>query len=415
MVDQWRDTTDARRPVARRRARLAVAGARVARIGRRVPAPWPYVLALFVGSKLLLTLVAVVVRHAWDGVPGIPPADEALMWEQQRDISGHRWISSWFAWDSILYLRLSEAPLTQPWHDFGFPLLYPFLARPVGAVLGGNNALALLLISNVAFLLLLWYAYRLGERLLGDDAAARRFLRYLVLMPAAFLFHAALTEALFLCLAVAAFYHAERRRWLVVGVVGFFLALSRSVGMFVAVPLAVLLVQQHGWRLRPRAWATYARTGWPLLLLPAGWFTFMAFCRWQGGDWFAYQHAQETGWGIRVQNPFAVLVGGLAGPPLDAVRAGFATAALVVLAVGLRRRNPAYLVYGLLMVLVPLSMGPPVFKSLLRYLLAAFPVCLVLARWTRNAAVDVWVTAALALVQGTLFVLWLSYWTHVII
>ena len=31
----------------------------------------------------------------------------------------------------------------------------------------------------------------------------------------------------------------------------------------------------------------------------------MAFCRWQGGDWFAYQHAQETGWGISVQNPFA--------------------------------------------------------------------------------------------------------------
>ncbi|MFC0505661.1 glycosyltransferase family 39 protein [Micromonospora costi] len=415
MIDQWGSTTGVRRRVARPRTRLAAAGAWIARLGRRVPAPWPYVLALFVGSKLLLTLVALVVLHAWDGVPGIPPAEDALMWQQQQDISGHRWYSFWFAWDSIIYLRLSELPLTGPWHDFGFPLLYPFLARALGAVLGGNNALALLLISNVAFLLLLRYAYGLGQRLLGDDAAARRFVRYLVLMPAAFLFQAALTESLFLCLVLAAFHYAERRRWLVVGVLGFLLALSRSVGMFVAIPLAVLLVQQHGWRLRPRAWPHYVRTGWPLLLLPAGWFTFMAFCRWRGGDWFAYQHAQETGWGIRVQNPFGVLVGGLFGPALDAARAWFTLAVLVVLVVGLRRRNPAYLVYGLLVVLVPLSMGPPVFKSLLRYLLAAFPVGLVLARWTRNATVDVWLTAVLALLQGALFVLWLSYWTHVVI
>ncbi|MER7889796.1 hypothetical protein ABTX15_08245 [Micromonospora sp. NPDC094482] len=401
--------------MAGQRARLAELSARAVRVGRRVPAPWPFVLGLFVGSKVVLTLVGLVVLHAWDGIPGAPPADETLMWAQQRDISGHRWISLWFAWDSFLYLRLTELPLTEPWRDFGFPLLYPFLARPVGAVLGGDNALALLLISNVAFLFLLYFGYRLGERLLGDDAAARRFLRYLLLMPAAFLFHAALTESLFLCLALAAFHYAERRRWLVVGVVGFFLALSRSVGFFVLLPLALLLLRQHGWRFDPRALREYVRTGWPLLLLPAGWLTFMAFCRWQSGDWFAYQHAQQTGWGIRVQNPFGVLAGGLVAGPLDAVRVCFAIAVLAVLVVGLRRRELPYLVYGLLMVLVPLSMGPPVYKSLLRYLLAAFPVCLVLARWARNATLDVWLTAVLALVQGALFVLWLTYWTHVII
>jgi hypothetical protein len=86
-----------------------------------------------------------------------------------------------------------------------------------------------------------------------------------------------------------------------------------------------------------------------------------------------------------------------------------------VLVAGFRRREVAYLVYGVLMVLVPLSMGPPVYKSLLRYLLAAFPVALVLARWARHASVDVWLTATLALVQGVLFVLWLTYWTHMII
>ncbi|MEK8105605.1 hypothetical protein NKG94_11505 [Micromonospora sp. M12] len=118
-----------------------------------------------------------------------------------------------------------------------------------------------------------------------------------MLLPTAFLFQAALTESLFVCLALAAFYYAERRRWLLVGVLGYFLAMSRSVGLLMALPLALVLLRQHDWRLGPRALLGYLRIGWPLLLLPAGWFTFMAYCRWRGGDWFAYQHAQETGWG----------------------------------------------------------------------------------------------------------------------
>ncbi|MEH1165161.1 hypothetical protein V6V47_07220 [Micromonospora sp. CPCC 205539] len=411
-MHRWRSGRGRSTALASRLNGAARAGARLA---GRLPAPWPYLLGLFVGAKLLLTLVGLLVLHAWDGVPGAPPPDEAAMWAQQREVSGHRWISFWFAWDALLYLRLSELPLTGPWADFGFPLLYPFLARPVGALLGGDNALALLVISNIAFLLALWYGHQLAVLLLGDPDAARRFTRYLVLLPTAFLFQAALTESLFVCLALAAFYYAERRRWLLVGVLGYFLAMSRSLGLLVALPLALVLLRQHDWRLGSRALLGYLRIGWPLLLLPAGWFTFMAFCRWRGGDWFAYQHAQRAGWGIEVQNPVPVLLGGLAGEPQDAARVWFAVAVLAVLAAGLRRREVPYLVYGVLMVLVPLSMGPAVYKSLLRYLLAAFPVALALARWARRASVDVWLTAALALVQGALFVLWLSYWTHLII
>jgi antibiotic biosynthesis monooxygenase (ABM) superfamily enzyme len=93
-----------------------------------------------------------------------------------------------------------------------------------------------------------------------------------------------------------------------------------------------------------------------------------------------------------------------------------AVVVLAVLVAGARRLGPPYLVYGVMMVLVPLSMGPPVYKSLLRYLLAVFPVALVLARWAgRRPSLDVWLSAALALLQGALFVVWLAYWTHFII
>ncbi|MFI7070120.1 hypothetical protein [Micromonospora sediminicola] len=409
MTDEWRagpaDVPAPGRPGA---------AARLAAAARRVPEPWGFVFAVFVGSKLVLSLVGVLVLAAWDGVPGAPPAAEALMRDQQDAVSSYRWVSLWFAWDSFLYDHLARLPLDRPWPDFGFPLLYPFLARPLAPLLGGHTAWALLLVSNVALVVQLYYAYRLGGRLVGDG---RRAVRYLLLLPTAFLFQAALTESLFLCLALAAFWYAERRRWLVVGIVGYVLALSRSVGFLVVLPLALVLLREHGWRAGPRAWPRLLREGWPLLLVPAGWLTFMAFCRWQAGDWFAYQHAQETGWGIRLQNPLTVAGSALAGDnSADALRVWLVVAALVVAVVGLRRRADwPYLVYTLVVVLVPLSMGPPVYRSLLRYLLAAFPVALVLARWARRPGLDPWLTAVLALVQGALFAVWLTYWTHLII
>lgn len=420
MTDRWQVTTDEHLRAAEGRSglrhRMRHLGRLASRVGDRLPARWAFVLGLFFGSKLVLTLVGVVALHAVDGVAGAPPANDTIMREQQNAVSAHRWISMWFAWDSFLYDQLSQTPLTGRWESFGFPLLYPFLARPVAVVLGGNTAMALLLISNIAFLFQLYYAHGLGESLLGDEDTARRFTKYLVLMPAAFLFQAALTESLFLCLALAAFYYAQQRRWLIVGIVGFFLALSRSVGFLVVVPLALVLLQQHRYRLGPRWLWEYVKVGWPLVLVPAGWLAFMAFCKWQSGDWFAYKHAQEDGWAISVQNPLGVLLKGLTtAEPRDTVRVWFAVAVLTIVVAGFKRAEVAYLVYTLIMVMVPLSIGPAVYKSLLRYLLAAFPVCFVLARWARNASVDTYLTAALALVQGSLFVVWLTYWTHFII
>ena len=387
----------------------------------RASTRWAFVAALFVGSKLLLTLVGLLALHAYDGVNVTFTPDDTLMSEQKGAISPHHWLSMWYAWDSFIYQRLASEPL-DGWHDFAFPLLYPFLARAVGFVLGGHTAIALLVVSNVAYVFLLYYAYRLAEQLLGDDAAARRFTRYVVLMPAAFLFQAALTESLFVGLALAAFFYAERRQWLIVGVVGFFLALSRSVGFLVVVPLALILLRQHDYRIAPRALRKalreYVRTGWPLVLVPAGWLSFMAFCRWKAGDWFAYKHAQEEGWNIVMHDPLRTLRDGLTvAEPQDAVRVWFAVIALVLVAVAfaLRYLRPAYALYTLLMVVVPLTIGPPVYKSLIRYLLAAFPLCLVFARWARHATVDTYLTAALALTQGALFVVWLNYWAHFIV
>jgi hypothetical protein len=143
----------------------------------------------------------------------------------------------------------------------------------------------------------------------------------------------------------------------------------------------------------------------------------MAFCRWQGGDWFAYKRAQETGWGIRVQNPLDTVWDGLTHvDPAHAVRVWFAVAALAVVVVGaVTGLRLPYLLCALLLVLVPLSIGAPVYRSLLRYLAVVFPLALVFARWARHRSVDTFLSSGLALVQGGLFVLWLTHWARFII
>ena len=97
----------------------------------------------------------------------------------------------------------------------------------------------------------------------------------------------------------------------------------------------MMLLEQYRYRLDRHALGGYLRNGWPLLLVPGGWFTFMAFCRWQFGDWFAYQHAQEKGWGISVQNPLSTAWQGLtAAGQADSIRVWLALATVTVVVLG---------------------------------------------------------------------------------
>src|SRR5256714_1924302 len=276
--------------------------ARAPRWWDRVPPAWRFVLGLFLGTKLVVTAAALLAIHAFDDIRGQLPGAQARDDMTYGAVSPHRAIAVWFPWDALHSLRLGRVPVTGPDSarvlHFCSPPLYPWLGKLISPLVGGSAVAALLLVSNGAFLLLLYYAYRLAERLWGEADDARRFARYVVLMPTAFIFQAALTESLFLCLVVACFYYAESRRWLVVG----------------------------------------------------------------------------------------------------------------------RYLRPAYVVYGLIFVLMPLSIGPlAAYRSLLRYLLMVFPLALLFTRWGRRPGIDPYLTAGLALVQGVLLVTWANDWVSFII
>lgn len=131
-----------------------------------------------------------------------------------------------------------------------FPL-YPWLMRWGHQLTGWSPETIGYIISNLAFFGALILLYRLVT-MDFNEVMAKRTLWALALFPTAFFFTAVYTESLFLLLAVGTLYAARRGEWLLAGIIGLLAALTRSAGVMLLAPMAVLFIQQYGWN--PRRW-----------------------------------------------------------------------------------------------------------------------------------------------------------------
>lgn len=120
-------------------------------------------------------------------------------------------------------------------------------------------------LSNVFFVIALGFTYALVQVDL-PRTIARGSLWLLALFPMALFFSAVYTESLFLMLAASALYFARTRAWALAGILGLLAALSRSNGVMLLLPFAVLFIQQVGWS--PRRWLTTGLAPALFALLP---------------------------------------------------------------------------------------------------------------------------------------------------
>lgn len=164
-------------------------------------------------------------------------------------------------WDGLWYKLIAEQGYDgAPGFEGGslaypafFPLL-PWLMRLGSDVFGVATETAGWAIANASFLAALVVLERLVA-LDFDRTVAWRTIVALAVFPTSFFFAAVYTESLFLLLAVGALYAARRGVWFTAGALGLLAALTRSQGVFLLLPFAVLLWQQFGPSLRsPRRW-----------------------------------------------------------------------------------------------------------------------------------------------------------------
>jgi len=344
--------------------------------------------------------------YPWDGLLGI--------WD--------RWDATWFA------LIAEQGYDAHPNAPAFFPL-YPLTEWALTPVFG-RAAYAGVFVSLLASFAAFYLLIRLTRHELGREAAGRAVL-YLAICPVALFLSAAYSEALFLALTLGAFWAARRGSFAQAGLWGGLAALTRSAGLLLLVPLAIMYVQQRGGLRR----ALHPRALW-LALVPAGTASFAGYLWWRFDDPLRFVDAQDL-WERNLTTPVQGLgnaidaaVAGLrqlwAGPDGrvywpqaadDPIRVAthnvelFAVLILLGLGVWLAFRflPAAYGWYGVACLLLPLSTGSDAWPlhSLPRFGLVMFPVFIGLAAWTlRRPAAHTAVLVSFPLFLGVFATQW---------
>ncbi len=339
-------------------------------------------------------------------------------------------------WDSAWYLVIAHFGYVPQLGHFTAPrdAFFPLYPLGLGALseIGLQPVLAGVLISLVAFTLALYGIHRIAALELGRSGrpgaadVARLAVLVTALSPMAFYFSAVYSESLYMALSVGVFWYARQGRWWLVGLLGALAAATRSTGVVLLLPAAMLYAygpredrppdfgaasrsaRTALTRLRPRY--RLRRDGAWLGLVPAGILLYMAYLGLSGGDALAPFHSQQV-WGRHFAGPYLGVWDGVeaafqgarqllsaqsahvyfpvaAGSPSIAAGHNLMLLAFLLVAIPLlvgvaRMLPPAYCVYVLAALALPLSYPVPAqpLMSLPRFLLALFPLSIALAAW----------------------------------
>jgi hypothetical protein len=301
-------------------------------------------------------------------------------------------------WDSVWYLAIAGDGYDRGPRTAFFPL-YPLAVRALGDVLGSPLVWAIVL-SCMCFVVALAALHHLAVLEVGPEAARWAVLA-LALFPGSLWYSAAYSESLFLALSVGAVLAGRTRHWGWACVLAALAAATRSAGVVLLVPLALLWWTARPRRLRDLAW---------LALVPAGLAAYCAYLALQGlpadspfgaqdvwhraftGPPAGVRDAAVAAWlGVRQLlhgSPEPVFFTKAAGDPMAIARHNimlfvFLLLGLWMLAGALRRLPLAHGAYALAALALPLSypVSPQPLMSLPRFLAVLYPLFLWLGWW----------------------------------
>jgi len=390
---------------------------------QRVPGwVWADVLAPFICTRLVLWLVAFLSLQvfeepwdlqAWQVAPG--GVLQGVSQEAGMPLSkGDKILDPWARWDSGWYLSIANDGYSaesgkQSGSTF-FPM-YPLMIKWFAGWPEGKSVRSVWagwLISNAAFVcgLIVLVGWLRRE---WDEGIARRTAWYLLVFPTSFFFSSIYSEGLFFLASVSSLFQARNARWMSAGMWGCVAALTRPPGFLLAVPLLVEYLVQRGWRWRELRWSVL----WVLLPV-AGLGLYMGFLFWQFGDPLLFLHEQNNH-ARQLSMPWDPFIEFFRGSRPWAAAAqswmdfGFSVFALAGVAFCWFRLPAMYSVFATLMILLPLFAAR--LGSMPRFVLAAFPVFIVMAMLGKRSWVDQWITIfsiGLSALLFAYFTLW--YW-----
>jgi len=213
-----------------------------------------------------------------------------------RGFPENLWLDGWTRWDAGWYRHIAthgyvdQAVGPSGQRNLAFYPVYPLTMRLV-SLLGPSPLAAGILVSNLAFLAALLLLHRMVSARFGTEAAGRCVV-LLAVFPFSFYFSAVYSESLFLLLAVASLYLAERGRWGGASLCALLCGATRAPGVALAPALGLLYLDRIRFdvrRVRPDVlW---------LGLSVLGPFLFYAYLAVEFGDpWLAFTATRVAGW-----------------------------------------------------------------------------------------------------------------------
>ena len=380
---------------------------------------WPFILAVFVLSRLLFMGTGAVAAATLPWVKPIAPI-----------LGPPGFLNYWAHWDGAWYAVIATKGYgyLQPMSTAFFPL-FPMLLR-AGTALGGGPALWGVLISLVATLFAMYFLYGIAEKLRGVEVARIAVLTF-AFFPTAFFLNAAYTEALFVAFATGSFWAVYvRRDLLLAGILGALAAATRNFGVFLLIPLGYEWLRhrrEFGWR-----------GVWGIGILPTGLLAYMIFLWSRFGDPLLFISAQgENIWRRELTDPLTALrmawveagegLGHLLDPATlfldprsgeavlgayNTVSFAFLVLLLVIVGMGFSVLPLNLSVYTFLVTLLPVLTPSPwaPLMGLPRYALGAFPLFIILGYLLSHSriALYLWlfISSGLGVAFTALFVTW---------
>ncbi len=355
---------------------------------KAVPAWFWYACSLFVLTRAVLTVIGVISRQT------------ILLSSHAFKYTGIPVLDIWGVWDTEWFMRIAtEGYSTQlygRYANYGFFPLYPLLMRFFGGFIG-NDYVAGLFISNISLFAACYFLYMLVKMDDGEETAMRS-VWYFFIFPSAFILSGVFSESLFLALLLACFYYARKSNWALVGILGFFLSITRYIGFIAVLPLFFEYMKERNFRIKNIKLNVLF-----LLLLPLGFLSYMVFVYHLTGDPLGYFHVQKTGWGFEISNPLGHLFS-MPETPAQAVAKGAIIFGLAFFAVFFKRLRFSYWFLGVYSILVPLCTGA--IPGTLRYFAPIFPFFILFAKLGKNNYANQLMTILFALLQGFLMMFW---------
>lgn len=382
---------------------------------------WGWALRLFLGYRVLWTFWT-----AW--VTAVFPHDLREATVSVWPITGAlgTWIERVVLWPNARYdviwnLGIAEQGYSYRLGSTAFHPLYPLLIGGFGRVLGGNYLLAGWLIAQVCCVAMLALLYKL-VLLDYDQGVAQRTTLFLMGSPLGFIFLVPYAESLLLLCIVGAFYAARRGRWLLAGLAGAGAALTKQPGVVVLVPLAWELWRAFGADVRARRLQPLLRPLVGVALVPLGLLAYLVYRATLGDVEFSLVNPSTLIWALLVTpsydrvwdhhfswpwTSFMVALDRLRTAPffyLILNTFGMLIMSVIVLYGALRQRG-SYVVYGLCLLVMNLSIVYPLlpYISVIRRFTIIFPLFIQLALWGRSRRM-----AMLILVCNTLLWVYVS-------